>query len=73
MTFVSSPTYNVIKVGSRFHLIHNEKNEIQQEYYITQEEAEKKCDEKNDAIRRAEHDRTIKLERERERERGFTF
>tara|TARA_R110002110_G_scaffold321_3_gene1242 strand:- start:363 stop:548 length:186 start_codon:yes stop_codon:yes gene_type:complete len=46
----SIPAYNVIKVGSRFHLIYIEKNNIGHNYWTTREEAEKECDEKNDTI-----------------------
>lgn len=48
MSMVTGPIYNVIKVGSRFHLIHIEKNEIYYNYWLTREEAEKICDKKND-------------------------
>ena len=44
-----SPKWNVIKVGSRFHHIQISDGEISDYHYNTREEAEKKCDEKNDA------------------------
>ena len=56
---------NVIKVGSRFHHIGISDGVISRYYYNTREEAEKKCDEKNDAIsRREEHERISKKMRE---------
>ena len=44
----SATSYNVIKVGSRFHLIHN--GHIFSVYWTTREEAEKECDKTNDII-----------------------
>ena len=44
----TSPIYNVIKVGSRFHLIDIKSGDINELYYNTREEAERGCDNKND-------------------------
>jgi hypothetical protein len=44
----SASSYNVVKVGSRFHLICD--GHIFSVYWTTREEAEKECDKTNDII-----------------------
>ena len=69
-TNVSAAATNVIKVGSRFHHIQISDGVVSNYYYNTREEAEKKCDEKNDAIyRREQHEKISQLRRELQRKR----